>query len=386
MLQATRMDGDIGFFLIKPDQIAVFNPLMILAFIPLTEYVLYPLLSKIGINTPLRKLTVGGFLAAVAFIVSGILEMQLENDNPILPDDNHGQLRFFNGYPCDYYVKNEYQYFTLNSLGAYQAQQVELSEAKTVHFNFKRINENGESDCPNEFEKEFEILPNQAISMFLEGENWSMIEPYIDNPDRSRSKNPSMRFLITSSSVQHLLIRNKDRHSYILLDSVTNNRTMIEGVPGTYEILIADNVVGSISVKQGSVSTVIIAEQTHGSFKFNSIEVTPPNSLSILWILPQYVVLTLGEIMFNITGLSFSYSQAPESMKSVLTALWLLTNSLGDALLMIIVKIKVFDSRANEFFLFSSFMAVDMILFMFLAYRYKPVKLTDDEKKRESLQ
>lgn len=380
------MDGDIGFFSIKPDQISVFNPLLILVFIPLTEYVLYPLLSKIGINAPLRKLTVGGFLAAAAFVLSGILEMQLENDNPILPDDNHGQLRIFNGYSCDYYVQNEYHNFTLNSLDAYQAQYIEVSDARKLHLNFKRISESGEIGCPKEFEKQIEIKPNQAISMFLEGEDWSIIEPYIDNPDRSRSKNPSMRFLITSSTKQHLLIRNQARHDYILLDSVTNNRSMIEGVPGTYDILIAENVVGSISVKQGSVSTVIIAEQNLETFKYNTIEVTPPNSISILWILPQYVILTLGEIMFNITGLSFSYSQAPVSMKSVLTALWLLTNSLGDALLMIIVKIKVFDSRAYEFFLFSSFMAVDMILFMFLAYRYKPVTLTNDEKKRESIQ
>jgi hypothetical protein len=34
--------------------------------------------------------------------------------------------------------------------------------------------------------------------------------------------------------------------------------------------------------------------------------------------IPQYVVMTMGEIMVSITGLSFAYSQAPDSMKSVM--------------------------------------------------------------------
>lgn len=43
-----------------------------------------------------------------------------------------------------------------------------------------------------------------------------------------------------------------------------------------------------------------------------------PNSVSVLWQLPQYFVMTMGEILFSVTGLEFSYSQASPSMKSVL--------------------------------------------------------------------
>jgi len=38
----------------------------------------YPLLSKIGVRRPLQKLTLGGILAGVAFLCSGIVELQLE--------------------------------------------------------------------------------------------------------------------------------------------------------------------------------------------------------------------------------------------------------------------------------------------------------------------
>lgn len=43
-----------------------------------------------------------------------------------------------------------------------------------------------------------------------------------------------------------------------------------------------------------------------------------PNSVNVLWQLPQYLVITMGEILFSVTGLEFSYSQASPSMKSVL--------------------------------------------------------------------
>ena len=42
-------------------------------------------------------------------------------------------------------------------------------------------------------------------------------------------------------------------------------------------------------------------------------------------------MLTAAEVMVSITGLEFSYTVAPKSMKSVVMAIWLLSNSLGNA-------------------------------------------------------
>ena len=46
--------------------------------------------------------------------------------------------------------------------------------------------------------------------------------------------------------------------------------------------------------------------------------VVEDNRVHIMWLLPQYVVVTVGEILFSITSMEFAYSQAPPSMKSVL--------------------------------------------------------------------
>jgi hypothetical protein len=37
--------------------------------------------------------------------------------------------------------------------------------------------------------------------------------------------------------------------------------------------------------------------------------ITPPNTLSMLWQIPQYLVITAGEIMFSITTLSFAFTE-----------------------------------------------------------------------------
>ena len=58
---------------------------------------------------------------------------------------------------------------------------------------------------------------------------------------------------------------------------------------------------------------------------------------TIWWQMLAYVILTLGEAMVSITGLEFSYTQAPNSMKSSIMALWLFAIASGN----------IFDARFN---------------------------------------
>ena len=78
LLQATRLNGDLGAWDIKPDHTKIFNPLIVVILLPLFNYVLYPALAYIGIKTLLQKIVLGGFICASAYLLSGFLELELE--------------------------------------------------------------------------------------------------------------------------------------------------------------------------------------------------------------------------------------------------------------------------------------------------------------------
>lgn len=175
--QASKMNGDIGFYTIQPDQMQMINSLFILVLIPFFDVVVYPLLSKIGIRRPLQKMAIGGVLAAVSFLLSASVQFKIES--------------------------------------------------------------------------------------------------------------------------------------------------------------------------------------------------SPDNTVNMLWLVPQYIVLTMGEVMFSIPGYAFSYAQAPDTMKSVVQSIWHLTGTFGNLMVLFIVKFAFFKSQAHEFLLCAGIMFVDMLIFMTLAHRFK---------------
>jgi solute carrier family 15 oligopeptide transporter 1 len=84
--------------------------------------------------------------------------------------------------------------------------------------------------------------------------------------------------------------------------------------------------------------------------------------------------------MFSVTGLEFSFTQAPESMKSVLQGCWQLTVAFGNLIVVFLVGINIFPQQSSEFLLFAGLMFVDMGIFAILAYYYKPISLEELDK------
>ena len=117
---------------------------------------------------------------------------------------------------------------------------------------------------------------------------------------------------------------------------------------------------------------------------------------SINWQLLAYVILTLGEAMVSITGLEFSYTQAPNSMKSSVMALWLLFIGTGE---LFVGKFNAWDLNADGtrkltdlqyFGFFTILMFVASTLFVVVACFYKgrtylQSQLTPDEVATEPI-
>ena len=111
---------------------------------------------------------------------------------------------------------------------------------------------------------------------------------------------------------------------------------------------------------------------------------------SINWQFLAYAILTLGEAMVSITGLEFSYTQAPNTMKSSVMALWLVTVGSGELFVALVNKWilgsgeahKVTDYQYFTFFTWLMFGAAAVFVIVACFYKgqtYLQSQLTPDE-------
>ena len=72
------MNGDLGGWVIYPEQMQIVNPLLILIMVPIFESLIYPLFKKCGLLTPLQRIACGLVLCGVSFVVSGFVEIAIQ--------------------------------------------------------------------------------------------------------------------------------------------------------------------------------------------------------------------------------------------------------------------------------------------------------------------
>uniref|UniRef100_A0A8B9JMY1 Solute carrier family 15 member 1 n=1 Tax=Astyanax mexicanus TaxID=7994 RepID=A0A8B9JMY1_ASTMX len=253
-LQATTMDGNFGAFIVQPDQMQTVNPILILVMVPIVDSVVYPLIKKCGLNfTPLKRMTVGMFMAGLAFVAAALV--------------------FVNGFGAWLNVSAP------SDLGAI---------------------------APNEFSNYTSVPEGKAT------------------------------FTILGEMEQ------------------TCNYTMSLGFGSSFTLLIPS----TFSFGPDCASTI------------QAIEDIKPNTIHMAWQIPQYFLMTSGEVVFSVTGLEFSYSQAPSNMKSVLQAGWLLTVAVGNIIVLIVAEAGQLPEQWAEYVLFASLLMCVCIIFSIMAYFY----------------
>jgi proton-dependent oligopeptide transporter, POT family len=74
------MNGDLGFYTIKPDQVVMLTTLFTIIFVPIFDYIVYPILSKVGVKTHLQKVACGYVCSSIAFIVAAVIEWKIKDN------------------------------------------------------------------------------------------------------------------------------------------------------------------------------------------------------------------------------------------------------------------------------------------------------------------
>uniref|UniRef100_A0A8C8EGE1 Solute carrier family 15 member 2 n=1 Tax=Oncorhynchus tshawytscha TaxID=74940 RepID=A0A8C8EGE1_ONCTS len=354
------------------------NALLILMFVPIFDVVVYPLIGLCRINlTPLKKMAVGMIFAALAFGAATLVEVNVMKT--VVEPAPRGQclLQVYNLADSDVKLSIPGSNLFSQPIKSYEDpqayQHLELGgHNKTITVG---INHNGHfHECGETFTEQ------KAYSLVLHSKTSGIVcQLATDNILKSEKMEAYLRFINTRSEAVNVTMAGVD--FYIPADygispnkSVERNEyTSVRCTSGSQDFSI------NLGLLDSGASYTVILKGGSGDIIPQKMEDVKANNVHIAWQIPQYALMTAGEVMFSIPGIEFSYSQAPANMKSLLQAGWLLTVAFGNVIVLIVAEGAGLD-QWMEFLLFAGLLVAVCIIFSIMAYFYTYVDLGELDK------
>ncbi|NXB13076.1 S15A1 protein, partial [Cnemophilus loriae] len=383
-LQATAMDGDFGFQ-IQPDQMQIVNPILIVIMVPVVDSLVYPLIKKCKLNfTPLKKMTVGMFLGSLAFVAAALVQVQIDKTYPVFPAAGHAQIKLINlgVAPATVQFQPQLQSVDVAPSGESGYMTFETSKLQSLDIISASLNKT----------ESLRLLAGKRYTLAFKlnptGNNSNLIQDNIaSKPEDGKSL---VRFINNLPFTVNVTMDNMDFEE---LDPFSvSNYSSIPKPDWSYTISastsLATCTVRSKEFGFGGAYTISVNNCTANQLNITYFEDMPPNTVHMAWQIPQYFLLTCAEVLFSVTGLEFSYSQAPSNMKSVLQAGWLLTVAVGNIIVLIVAGASTIKKQWAEYVLFAALLLVVCIIFAIMASFYTYIdpneieaQLSEEEKK-----
>ncbi|XP_029385891.1 solute carrier family 15 member 1 [Echeneis naucrates] len=373
-LQATNMNGYFGSLVIQPDQMQTVNPILILTLVPIMDSVIYPLIKKCGLNfTPLKRMTVGMLLAAIAFVCAALVQIEIDKTLPTFPSTSQSDLKLLNMGNNPVTVK----------LGNNDPVTIPGAQASDRYYTFDVGQITVLVENPK-ITKTFYLADGKRQTLLIPSNimnDWLMTDDLTSKPQEG---NNAIRFVNGMSTPLNISIASA--YFDVIEPFYDSNYTHIKNGKAQFKLWS-----GSQSCEYskdfgfGSSYTFFV----QGTLVFGTncheyitmVEDIEPNSVHMALQIPQYFFITAGEVMFSVTGLEFSYSQAPSNMKAVLQAGWLLTVAIGNFIVLIVAELAKLPKQWAEYVLFASLLVAVCIIFSIMAYFYTYIDPTEIEAK-----
>ncbi len=327
VLQAARMDRVFMGIEWFESQVQFVNPVLILILIPLFAYVVYPAAGKMFEVTPLRKIGTGLFLTAVAFGLSGWIELQIQGASILeSTSQTKGQQ-----WKADHLIDGDPE---------------NTSWVSTIDPKFQASDSDPEAGQEREVAPRT-LLPQEIVFRLRESRAWTisgvvvypatnlgrflaardMVAVEVDTCHAktirisvAESPNPkrgwkSVETLSLTRSVEPQMVEFQTvRAKYVKLEIVENWGGPFVGL-GEVEVLASGKLPAESSDELAKIWPNV------GAMGYR------PN---IYWQFIAYILLTAAEVMVSIVCLEFAYTQAPKTMKSFIMGIYFLGVSLGN--------------------------------------------------------
>ncbi|KAK6485551.1 solute carrier family 15 member 1-like [Huso huso] len=380
--QATTMDGN--FVSCFSSQTA--NPILIIILVPIVNGVVYPLIEKCKLNfTPLRKMTVGMLLAALAFLVAALVQIKIDGTLPKFPSAGACQMKVLNLGDATVHVNISGVHFSADSFKATTYKDFSSEGAGNFIVSYGNNNTNSVA------------VFNSATRHTLLVKNVPSIQSLLLNDTKQKPEgNNAIRFVNALKNITLLIKAGSKELGHVLPFTGSGYALLPEGESEfvfSYNDILERTCKVSKSFGFGSYYTVVIQNlncERQQVATLTYIEDIQPNTIHMAWQILQYFLMTVGEVVFSVTGLEFSYSQAPSNMKSVLQAGWLLTVAVGNIIVLIMAGVAQLPDQWAEYVLFSALLVAVSIVFSIMAYFYTYVdpaeieaQFDEEDKKKD---
>ncbi|NXN02066.1 S15A1 protein, partial [Sylvia borin] len=366
-LQATAMDGHFGFQ-IQPDQMQIVNPILIVIMVPVVDSLVYPLIRKCKLNfTPLKKMTVGMFLGSLAFVAAALVQVQIDKTYPVFPEAGQSQIKLINlgAVPATVQFQPQLQTVEIAPNEATGYMTFETSKLQSLHITSGNVNETKILDL---LDRERYTWPFKLSQMSIGGD---LIQDNVTSkPESGKSL---VRFINNFPYTVNVTMGDMD---FGPLDPLSvSNYNDVPKADGKYIISISAPLIPHCEVVSktfgyGGAYTISIDDCAENELNIKYFEDMAPNTVHMAWQIPQYFLLTCGEVLFSVTGLEFSYSQSPSNMKAVLQAGWLLSVAVGNIIVIIVAGVSTIKEQWVEYVLFAALLLVVCIIFAIMASFY----------------
>ncbi|ETE66471.1 Solute carrier family 15 member 2 [Ophiophagus hannah] len=335
---------------------------------------------------PIKKMATGMILASLAFAAAAIVELKIEENAMPIPAPKESYIQVLNLADSDVELTIEGYDLFRQPIKPFQdpAEYSRLILNSNQQFIQVKIQHQGLSSTCNHSIDEMSV---HSLIIYKRGGNLTtnIIEDMQKKPSEGMA---AVRFINTLEWDINITLGKEEFTTVNKSYGVSDYRTLPRGRYNNVKFQMRAEVsalkLGLLDF--GASYTIVLTQASTEALQAWKIEDIPANNVHISWQIPQYLLMSAGEVMFSITGLAFSYSQAPVSMKSVLQAGWLLTVAFGNIIVLIVAQSAPLVQWA-EFILFAMLLFIVFVIFSIMGYFYistDPEELADKGNEHET--
>ena len=347
---------------------------------PFFDYVIYPLFAKIGIfKKQLQRISVGLLFAILSFSVATILESQIQTKSIQLNPIN--RIKLINLSPCNLNIQTENAILNLNGANKQEFTNTNTNLNETI-FN---LNSNC-SQTDSEIKLNNNNLPFALI--FYMNDDLNKLDYFIYAYDINNEKVGFSEIKFISVGLQDtelikpILSNNIQTYSkdlnFISSDDLNISNASYSIINyANYDLKIINNTNNEILLNQqilletGSRYTVLLYQLSVKKFDYFLLIDIYSNGLNITLQSIQIFLMCISEILVTVSGRTFAYEEAPASMKSLMQALWILTTSIGNFIIVIVAEANIGTGLILENIIYIILLVIATVLFFTSAHFYK---------------